>query len=172
MKYAITSLDVKTGNLTALAVAVLLFIGGVQWQEYSDHLAEQRKAIEYAEKPASDWLDVQAIRVPDFAEGEDPLLLYEMDRKEKVVGEWNAMVRPVGEPTNETRCPGSGQATYKPNVKMPDTGVRMSWFMGKHCNLKPGQYVIDLGITFTPDGQSVPKTEEAVSNVFTILAKP
>lgn len=172
MKALTSHINMHTGNMTAIAAAVLLFVGGVQWQEYSDYQAQKAKDAAYRQQPASDWLDVEAIRVPDFEQGSDPNLIYEVARKVEVFGIWSAVIRPIGEASNEVRCTNTGNGKYKTTTKLPDKGVTLSWFMGKDCNLGPGQYVIELNITFTPDGESVPKTEEAFSNVFTVLPKP
>lgn len=146
-------------DMLAAVVAVAVVFGWTQWSEHS------RNAL-----PASDWLTVNNISVPDFVQGEDPAVIYDREIKKVFSGTWNVEVHGSTASNNYAVCSGSGTNLYKPEEALPESGVTLSWLIGRICDLPEGQYNLEANWEIRPEGYP-PKQYAATSNIFRVLPK-
>ena len=121
--------------------------------------------------PASQWIAVNSIYVPDFAAGSDPLMTYDRRIIEEFQGFWVVEVQ-QHDPASGAfilRCSGSGVNDYEPQDYIPENVVSWSWFIGKPCNdLPPGDYRLRTSwVLKRPDWPE--KQIVAYSNMFKVL---
>lgn len=143
----------------ATVLALTIAMGGnFVWSLYSDH--QKRLA------PSTDWLLVQSINVAD-GNAFDPKLpvIYDRTILRPFYGEWRAEIRQTK--TQFTACFGSGESYYEPKDTLPNAGVTLEWFMGRRCDLSPGQYYLEVNYKISPLNYP-DKSYRVVSNLFTI----
>lgn len=107
-------------------------------------------------------LSVNKVYVPDHLIGEDPEMVYDRTVNEAFYGRW--LVRIYSIESDLPVCSGSGSALYDEVDSL--RGVTLSWYIGKQCNLQPGQYL--LRSTWSV-GEGYPPVRNT-SNVFEVLA--
>lgn len=160
----------KQGNVAAimlgLTCAGLLFI----WHDYSQRAERDAEELRRLQALPDRWYVVRNVAVPNFIEGTDPLITYSREIRQPFYGMWSSEVHLVSATDDFPTCTGSGQNFYEPNETLPDAGVRLSWFLGKDCELGPGKYVIDSLWRIEPEGYP-PKTLRFTSNPFTVIPK-
>lgn len=118
----------------------------------------------------SDYFVVNNVHVEDAVRGGDPTVIYDRIVVRTFRGRWIAGVFSLPEQQGAEAygvCNNSGEVEYKPSVKLPITGVTLSWFIEKDCKLEPGKYVLrTVWELLFPEG--VVKRVRFTSNVFTI----
>lgn len=126
--------------------------------------------------PASDWFAVRNIAVPDFVERTDPAIVYDrISRKPHRSIRTVEVHSATEEKPTKAKCKGEAIEAYELPESMPETGVKMSWFMGwlawKNCKstLEPGQqYVTQTHWDIYAKGYPA-KEYDATSNIFRVL---
>jgi hypothetical protein len=158
-------MKLKKIDLYSAATAVCLMLGYLVWSNYVKE-----------EKPAEEWFVVKNIAVPNFIEGDDPLMIYDREVKLPFDATWNVIISRVGVPTLDPVCSGSGHHNYEPRTKMPEAGVTMSFFVGddawRNCSnkMKEGQYSLRVSYEMRPEGYPV-KHLSYSSNLFRVLPR-
>ena len=89
-------IDLKKGNVPALLIAVLVSASGIGWQQYRFEKAQIAKQEELRAVPAEAFFVIKNVLVPDFVEGENPLIVYDRQTKKTFYGTWNVEVHQVG----------------------------------------------------------------------------
>lgn len=165
----------KEGNVAAVIIAVLMAFGIWQWQTSKTHtefidkqIATVNEMIKREETPARNWFLVRNVNVPDFIEGEDPLIVYDREISKHFFATWNVEIREINSNGEINICEGSGSSSYEPSDKLPHPGVRLSWYIGKDCHLKPGTYVMQTTWEMRPPGYPTKETS-FTSNQFEVL---
>lgn len=149
--------------LSAVVISVLYL-----WMMWS---SDQSKLADIARREAmlpERWFVVSNVAVPDFIQGSDPIITYSRDVRLPFIGHWLADIHKAGSESTFPVCSGSGTSRYEPTDAMPDTGVTLSWFMDKKCDLPPGKYILDTTWQIDPEGYPQ-KTTRFTSNPFTVL---
>ncbi|MDP8995917.1 MAG: hypothetical protein M3O03_02785 [Pseudomonadota bacterium] len=159
-----------TDNVKPLVLAVCISAAILYWQQSSYEQA--RVANEAALKAvlAETFFEVKSVAVPDFKEGENPLIIYDRTIKKPFFGFWNVEVHQVGADTDYNYCSGSGSANYEPHETLPKVGVKLDWFIGKDCALPVGQYRLQMNWQIHADGYPS-KIETISSNIFKVSPK-
>lgn len=120
--------------------------------------------------PASWWLEVSEISVPDFHSGEDPEITVHREVKHPFPADWRVDVYQEPGSVYVRTCQGADSNDYKPSNKTLNVKL-FTWWMGLEapCPLKPGRYSIKSAWKMHPDGYPT-KHKRAVSNVFEVFA--
>lgn len=161
-------IDLKTGNVLALIIAVVVSAGGIAWQQARIDNARKTEIAEFKAVPSEAFFEVKNVSVPDFIEGENPLIVYDRQVKKTFYGAWNVEVHQVGGETDYAYCSGSGANKYEPKEQLPKVGVKFDWFIGKECHLPAGQYILQVNWEIHPDGYP-PKFQTFTSNIFRVF---
>lgn len=117
-----------------------------------------------------DGFKVNSVHVPDFVQGDDPLIDIDRNARAEVWGRFAAAYHRMDEDTGAI-CP-----FISPDLqfhKRSENGVHYLLFdyMGKTCDLSPGRYWIERQYTFKVPGHT-PQHLPVSTNVFTVLPKP
>lgn len=166
----------KEGNWATVVVASAVLVVGYMWydaKEQREFIAAQKLVQEEAQRREEarpqEWFVVKNVFVPDHLEGENPLLVYARTVHKPFNATWNVDVHLLGEAETSV-CTGSGNSTYTSTEVLPESGVELSWFIGKRCQLKPGNYTLhttwEMRIPDYP-----PKVTTYISNSFLVLEK-
>lgn len=168
----IKHLDMKTGNGWAIALAGIIGIGLMVWQTHQYRVERRAENAAMAERealPVERWYVVRGVFVPDFVQGEDPFIVYDREIRQPFQATWIVEMHPVGDANDFAICTGSGSNYYEPKETLPDSGVKLfAFYMGKKCDVPPGEYILETRWTLTPAGFPA-KTLQKSSNIFTIL---
>lgn len=151
----------KPQRIDILAVAIA--ISGILFWYGHDRSVKR-------DTPATDWFSVRNISVPDFIEGDDPIIIYDRDIKKPFSATWSVEAHGATASTNYAICTGSGTNKYEPGETLPESGVKLSWFIGKECSLPEGAYNLEVNYEIRPAGYP-PKVYTATSNIFNIAPK-
>lgn len=148
----------------AVETAVALFIVSAVIS-LSGTIADRQKEL----MPASAWLTINEIYVPDFEQGTNPNIIYDRVIHENFDGFW--IVEVQKQTTNglwATECSGNGVNEYDPEEVIPDNTVSWDWFINRKCRVEPGKYRLKMTINMTrpnwPD-----KRLFSLSNQFYVL---
>gem|GEM_PF-1259907 len=145
-------------ELVAAGVAVVMTVG----YGYYDDLAKKNT-------PASDFFTVRQVSIPDFSEGQNPVIVYDRTVKKDFFGTFVVEIHRAEEGVNYAVCSNSASRTYRLGEKPPET-VDLKWFIDRECGLLPGQYVAET--TWKIEAEGYPTKEySAVSNVFKVFPK-
>lgn len=122
--------------------------------------------------PASEYLEVNQISIPNFVEGDNPIFSYDRIIKKTFSATWTAEIQLAG--TNTAVCPSTHTANYSPDKKLPAGGPTLNWFMQREplpdCIIGPGNY--RLYVCWTIDRlDAVDARMCKASNVFTVYPK-
>ena len=109
------------------------------------------------------WYTVEKIHVDDFKQEENSnrVITYKRFVHKDFTADW--FVQIINQNEGEPQCHGSGKSRYKKSKEKKELKVTVEWFVGKKCNLKPGQYKINT-IWVNEDGRSI----QSVSNAFNV----
>ncbi len=163
-------IDFKRGNINALIIAVLVSGGGIYWQQVTFEKQQKANAAALQAVPAESFFEVKSVSVPDFIEGDNPLIVYDRQIKKTFYGYWNVEVHSLLGSSEFTVCTGSGQNKYEPKESLPKVGVKLDWYLGKECHLPSGQYVLQTNWEIHADGYP-PKFATFTSNIFRIAPR-
>lgn len=120
--------------------------------------------------PATDFFSIETLNIPDFVEGNDPVMSYSRTIKQNFFGTY--IVEIVDVKANRASLPvciNSGSRNYTVGKKLPNP-VTLGWFVNKDCGLKPGQYIANSTWKIEADGYP-PKSYDKSSNVFRVIPK-
>ena len=120
-------------HLLEFAIAWLLFIGIVLMYNY---IRQQERE----NAPATDYLEVKQVAVPDFAHGDNPVMIFDRIIKRAFHGVYTVEVQEVGTLIALEECTESFPVNYAPDKKLPKGGPTLFWFIGKKCEIPIGQY--------------------------------
>ena len=132
---------------------------------------EGRKEAE----PASNWYVLRSINVPDFVEGDDPVVTFESEVRQPVMVEFNVQAHKINDGVGfPPVCPTEGRIYRTPDDNKGLTLVKWSEFMamGAHpdCQLPAGEFIlkarVGLKIAGYPD-----KELDRASAPFRVLPK-
>lgn len=145
-------------ELWAFIAASIVLTG---WYSYSNRVKDAT--------PATDFFTVREINIPDFEQGDDPVMVYDRTIKRDFIGTFIVELRKAEKGVREPACANSVVRTYKIGEKPPET-VTLKWFVDRECPLPEGQYVAEA--TWRIEAEGFPMKEySAVSNVFRVLPK-
>lgn len=150
---------IKRVDFYSMGVAAILVTG---WLAWSDAVKK--------EVPASTWFEVKNISVPNFVEGDDPMMIYDRKIIKPFHATWSVEVHRANDAVDYAYCYGSGNQFYEPKEILPKSGVTLSWFIGKDCKLPEGQYTLQASWEIRPEGYPT-KIETYTSNLFRVLPK-
>lgn len=125
----------------------------------------QREAV-----PASAWMRVNEVYVPDFQTGGDPTLIYDRTVLEEFDGFWIVEVqRQTASGLWTTVCSGSGVNSYSPSEIIENNTVTWSWYVGTRCVVPEGSYRLRTTYTLARSGWP-PKRVFNLSNEFNVTS--
>lgn len=154
---------------------------GMSWKEIPAMLAlallvlfTVDRSIQYRREnaPTSEYFEVHQVVVPDFIEGEDPVITYDRTIRKPFRGYFSAEVQRNGTLSAVHGCTGSSWVNYSPEKKLPPGGLTLSWFLWKEpgeCQLKEGAYRLYACWDVYRDQASV-RHECASSRLFNVWA--
>jgi hypothetical protein len=145
--------------LIGLFIATVVAVSSDRWAAW------QNEAM-----PPDQFFSVKTLSIPNFIEGEDPLISYDRDIKKEFYGDWIVSIHQVKTGEDYPICSGSGSNHYITGETLPKVGVTLDWFIGKSCDLHAGQYTIQASWGIHGDSFSV-KHYTHNSNIFTVLPK-
>lgn len=117
--------------------------------------------------PASWWLDVRDVHVPDFVSGADPTI--EVDRViyGAFFADWKVEIYTTDGALVEW-CQGDGSNDYQVSDRLHKVTM-FSWWMDREpCSLPAGEYVLKTSWKLHPP-DFPEKQVRSTSNVFTVL---
>ena len=143
--------------LVAIAVAIGIF-----------RVAEYRKQS----MPIGDWFEVRQFYIPDFAVGDDPLVLLDVAVTEKLASKTVIAIRDL---TMSARSPADCIVTSKVNLSPEQNdgikAVTLSSLLGNaKCTLGEGEHVMEITWAVERDGYE-PATVNKISNIFTVIPR-
>ena len=86
---------------------------------------------------ADDLMVVDKVYIPDHAEHYDPEVLYGRTVLKDFTAAWEVRIYDVSDQT--VVCSGGDTNDYTTTSDV--SGVTLSWYVGKHCDLPPGRYM-------------------------------
>ena len=114
--------------------------------------------------PASYWIDDAALTIPNFSEGDDPLIYFDRTVSQAFNGRFVMEVHALDEPPGREPCRADGIATYQPNALNQFSALFSRYTRG--CEPGPGLYQIQNVITFPVLDHE--KSIVVTSNVFCV----
>lgn len=122
--------------------------------------------------PPDEYMTVGQIGIPDFFEGENPLISYDRTIHKTFSATWTAEIQRAG--TNAAMCISTHTSNYSPDKKLPEGGPTLNWFMFREplpdCTVKGGNYRVYVCWTIDRlDAIDVRMCK--TSNVFTVYPK-
>jgi len=149
-------------RLGETAVALVIVAVVVQ---LSGEIAERQKEL----LPASSWLVVNEVYVPDFEQGDYPNIIYDREIQENFDAFWIVEVQRTSDVGLwSTVCSGSGVNEYDPAEVIPDNTVSWVWFTNTECDMDPGVHRLKTTYTMTRPGWPQ-KRLFVLSNEFNVL---
>lgn len=161
--FALTRMDF----LVLFPIATVIAGGWIVWQDARHVRAMEQQRAERERVPVTDFFDVKSVFIPTHVVGDDPYISYNRVVMQPVVGSWVVDIRAVGE-KKAAVCTGFGTSKYEPDEPLPDGGIKLSWYIGKKCDLPPGEYVAETEWELRPPGYPI-KIAKNVSSVFRVL---
>lgn len=117
--------------------------------QLSGEIADRQKEL----LPASSWLVVNEVYVPDFETGSCPNILYDRAIQENFDAFWIVEVQSTkNDSLWTTELSGSGVKEYDPAEVIPDNTVSWPWFTSTSCDVRPGLYRLKTTYTMTRPG--------------------
>lgn len=112
-----------------------------------------------------------SVTVPDFYEGGDPLVFYDLDIYESFVGAFSVEVKALDTTTGS--CRGGGDNIFYGKAELLDLSVTtLSWYVSPKdgCveRLEAGQYFLETHYTIRRDGYDN-RSLSTISNVFNVM---
>ena len=153
-------------NIGAMGLGILGLVGYLSWQVATDRY----ETMKLKAAPVDDWFSVRSVTIPDFVEGDDPMIQYDRQVHQEFSGTWNVEIHEVGGISDYALCSGSGTNLYQPKEELPKAGVKLSWFIGKDCKLPRGQYIAQMNWEVRPIGVPT-KALSITSNNFHVAPK-
>lgn len=162
-------LDLEIVGVVLLAALLI----GVGVNTYNTMAANQAEKVVIEEQlrlealPASDWLVVNDVFVPDTVVGEDFNIFVDRKIKQPFDGHYFVQLRHF--PSNVNACTAEAKTPYRPDAEL-ENPLTWSWWAFPQCeNYRPeeGQYRIHTQWE-VDTGYAGVKEVSSVSNVFTV----
>lgn len=148
---------------SAIAAIVVVAV----WMQYSRYNDQSR--------PASEWFEVDTLNVPDFVEGENPIIAYQRTVHNSFTGSYKIVILHAEDEQGAIECLNSKEIDYIAG-RNPPAAWKLSRFFGDaewtECSkkLKPGEFQIRASWDVKVPGLDT-KTYLKLSNVFWVLPK-
>lgn len=139
--------------------AAMVFAGWYYWNEQSK-LSE----------PVENWFVVRNISIPDFVEGENPIMIYDHEQRREAAIRRNVDIHHADNLKGDPICSGRSVRTSGPTVNGMDVNIPFSEFVASICAPKEGSYVANVSWLVAPEGYKL-KWLRHTSNVFKVLPK-
>ncbi len=154
----------KSANLHWKDVAYILVIGAMlMWS------TTQIKQYMRNNAPASDYLVVNQIGIPNFTVGDNPKVLYDREVKQPFHATFTAEIQDAA--TLQSVCASTKSVNYSPEKKLPEGGPTLSWLMYREplpdCQPPVGTYRVQICWTIERL-DAVPARMCANSNTFSV----
>lgn len=169
----------KPSDLVALAAAVVIVAGCFSIVENAKRANMEEKRISLEEQPPSDWIEIRSINIPNFKVGApDAPLVFDRTVLRTFDGFMKMEIHKVNDGVTDERpaCDNWSFHRYEP-VDPKDPGaqsekadITLDWFMGKHCALPVGQYIIKANLKITTD-EGLTKHKPVSSNIFQVTGE-
>lgn len=162
----------KISTISSFALAVIAVWGAVNLYKSSQLDALQNL-------PASHWIEIRSINVPNFKVGKiDAPMVFDRTVLQPFDGFLKIEIHRVkdGVTDDQEVCDGWSFRRYEPinpqdpGAQQEKTDVTLDWFMGKHCDLSVGQYIIKASMKITAD-EGVTKHKPVSSNIFQVTGE-
>ncbi len=169
----------KLSDLIALAAAVAIVAGFFSMLENAKRANLEAKRISLEEKPASEWIEIRSINIPNFKVGTiDAPMVFDRNVLQPFDGFMTIEIHQVKDGVTNDRpvCDNWNFHRYAPidpkdpGAQSERTDVTLDWFMGKHCDLPVGQYIIKANLKITAD-EGVTKHKPVSSNIFQVTGE-
>lgn len=153
-------------RLMEVSIALLLSASVVS-------LSDRIRYVERVRLPPSAWFQINEVFVPDHRVGSNPKMIYDRTVRERFRGFWIVEVQrfePGGRDTDlfSPACSGSGISEYEPADYIPDNTVTWQWFIGRECDVPPGQYRLRVTISMKRPGWPEKEIAPVYSNMFRV----
>jgi hypothetical protein len=130
-----------------------------------------------AQAPATNWVEVSSLAVPNFQPGVDPVIEYVREIKQSVSSSWTAELRhyPNDSGDYELICERSGFTELEPGRAPPPGGWTLGSFAGIDCvkNITTqGRYRLQIIWELRPRGYDRTITYPISSNTFFVGEEP
>lgn len=146
-------------EIYAFIFAAALLTGWYSWNE-----AAKRQ------EPVESWLVVKNIFIPDFIEGENPIIIYDREQRRDASIRRNVDIHHAGNVDGDPVCSGRNVKASAPSGKLDDVNVLFSDFVAAPCAPPEGRYVAQASWIVLAEGYR-PKRLTYVSNIFRVLPK-
>jgi len=120
-------------------------------------------------EPAENWLVVRNIAIPDFVEGENPIIIYDREHRRQATIRRNVDLHHAGNIDGDPVCSGRSVRSIDPTAT-GDVNLLLSEFLNAPCSPPEGVYVAQVSWIVSPKGYR-PKRLTYVSNVFRVLPR-
>ena len=119
-------------------------------------------------EPVENWLVVRNISIPDFIEGENPIIIYDREQRRAASIRRNVDIHHAGNIDGDPVCSGRSVRAASPATE--NVNVLFSEFVAAACAPPEGLYVAQVSWIVLAEGYK-PKRLTYVSNVFRVLPK-
>lgn len=163
-------------------ILTLVGLGGLTWREVPLMvmlsaslliMVDGSLAFRREHEPVEAYYEVKQLDVPDFIQGEDPVITFDRVVRREFNGRFVAELRMNGTLQPVFGCVGSATVNYTPDKKLPVEGPRLSWFLW----LEPGQCSPPVGAYFLHACWNIDRLRAsparycATSRLFNVLSK-
>lgn len=166
----LTLLKGTIGSLLTAGIIILLFAYSLV---IIDNRAVDRKVQNYLDMPITQIFEADVF-VPDFIQGQAPILIYTNEKKESFIGSFNVEIK---NDLNVTVCTGSGtNISYTPEDIIDPQQTTLSWFLYNenpqecYLNLDSGYHYLIVNYIIKIEGLPE-RYYDIKSNVFTVFDK-
>jgi hypothetical protein len=121
-------------------------------------------------EPVENWLVVRNIAIPDFIEGENPIIIYDREHRREASIRRNVDIHRAGNIDGDPVCSGRNVKALSPAGNLGDVNIPLSDFVSAPCSPGEGMYVAQVSWIVAAKGYP-PKRLTYVSNVFRVLPK-
>lgn len=158
-----------TDIMIGVGLAFLIYIAGsIAWYQYQ----ESNNTA-----PATNWVEVTGLTVPNFQLGVNPTIDYVRDIKQAVSSSWSAELRRYSDTSDnyDVVCERSGFSELEPGRAPPATGWTLGSFAGTDCVESltlPGRHRLMITWELRPSGTDRVILYPISSNAFFIGEVP
>lgn len=117
--------------------------------------------------PVDWWFTSTDLQIPDFKNGDDPVITFSREIKAPFTGKWKVELH-TEEGDLVENCQGSGENDYRVSPKRTMSVTLFDWWMDREaCDLPAGRYYVDTTWRITPNNYPE-KVHRRTSNIFTV----
>ena len=154
--------------LTGLAITVLILTIMVQYTQFK----EAKKLSAFKQMPITDIFEA-SVYVPDFVVGDNPLLIYDTEKKQTFNGDFTVEIKTSD---GDIMCRGyENNITYSRDDIISPERTSLVWFLGNQVppdcykDLEPGLSYMEVNYTIRVEGFP-DRYYKIKSNFFTIFS--